>query len=117
VLRALKAAVFDPTHIRAVMFMNEENGGRGGDKYLELAKLNKEKHVFALEVMAGGLRHVVFSLDMTKEKRNKIEQWKNLFYGYGVYEFSAGGSGSDIDPLKANWGCFGRSYARQPALL
>jgi carboxypeptidase Q len=102
VLRALKAAGVRPQRsIRAVMFMNEENGGRGGNKYLELAKLNKEKHVFALESDGGGFTPRGFSLDMTKEKINKIEQWKNLFYGYGVYEFSGGGSGSDIDPLKA----------------
>jgi hypothetical protein len=59
------------------MFMNEENGGRGGDKYLELAKLNKEKHVFALESDGGGFTPRGFSLDMTKEKRNKIEQWNS----------------------------------------
>jgi carboxypeptidase Q len=26
--------------------------------------------------------------------------WKDLFYPYGVYEFSKGGGGSDIGPLR-----------------
>jgi hypothetical protein len=36
------------------MFMNEENGLRGGQAYLKAAKANNEKHVFALESDAGG---------------------------------------------------------------
>jgi hypothetical protein len=101
VLRALKAAGIQPKRtIRAVMFMNEENGGRGAEKYLELAKLNHEKHVFGLESDAGGFTPRGFSLDMSIEKRNTIEQWKKLFYEYGVYDFSAGGSGADVGPLK-----------------
>ncbi|MEP7236854.1 MAG: M20/M25/M40 family metallo-hydrolase [Ferruginibacter sp.] len=86
--------------IRAVMFMNEENGGRGSAKYLEMAKQKKEKHVFALESDAGGFTPRGFGLDMSDEKIAKIKNWKNLFYDYGVYDLSAGGSGSDVGPLK-----------------
>jgi hypothetical protein len=101
ILRVFKSTGIQPKRtIRAVMFMNEENGGRGGDKYLELAKLKKEDHVFALESDAGGFSPRGFSLDMSEEQANKIRQWKNLFYPYGVYDFSASGSGSDIGPLK-----------------
>ncbi len=101
VLRALKAIGLKPKRtIRAVMFMNEENGGRGGDKYLEIAKEKKEKHIFALESDAGGFTPRGFGLDMSEEKRSKVISWKNLFYNYGVYELSAGGGGSDIGPLK-----------------
>ena len=101
IIRVFKATGIRPKRtIRAVMFMNEENGGRGGSKYLELAKLNKENHFFALESDAGGFSPRGFSLDMSEAKVNKIRQWKNLFYPYGVYDFSASGSGSDIGPLK-----------------
>ncbi|MEP6712376.1 MAG: peptidase M28 family protein, partial [Ferruginibacter sp.] len=41
-----------------------------------------------------------FDLEMSEEKQAKVMQWKNLFYNYGVYEFIAGGSGSDVGPLK-----------------
>lgn len=100
IIRALKAAGIKPKRtIRAVMFMNEENGGAGGNKYLEEAKLKKENHIFALESDAGGFTPRGFSLQMDLAKQQKILQWKPLFYNYGVYEFSAGGSGSDIEEL------------------
>jgi carboxypeptidase Q len=101
VLRVLKVAGIRPKRtIRAVMFMNEENGGRGGEKYLELAKLKNEKHVFGLESDAGGFSPRGFSLDMRADQVIKVQQWKNLLYEYGVYDLSPGGSGSDIGPLK-----------------
>jgi carboxypeptidase Q len=100
VIRALKATGIKPKHtIRAVMFMNEENGGRGGDKYLELAKANKEKHVFALESDEGGFTPRGFNFDVKDEQFEKLLQWKELFYNYGVYFFRKGGSGSDIGEL------------------
>ncbi len=101
VLRALKATGVKPKRtIRAVMFMNEENGGRGGEKYVELSEKNKEQHVFALESDEGGFTPRGFGLDMNEAQINKVLQWKNLFYPYGVYDLAAGGSGSDVGPLK-----------------
>ncbi len=101
VLRALKAlGLRSKRTIRAVMFMNEENGGRGAAKYLEMAKAKNEKHIFALESDAGGFTPRGFGLDMSNEKRIKVMNWKNLFYDYGVYDISAGGGGADIGPLK-----------------
>ncbi len=101
VLRTLKALGIKPKRtIRAVLFANEENGGRGADAYLEDAKTKDEKHIFALESDAGGFTPRGFSLDMTDAQRNKIMEWKDLFYPYGVYNFSSGGGGSDIGPLK-----------------
>ncbi len=101
VLRAIKTIVIKPKRtIRAVMFMNEENGGRGSEKYLEIAKAKKEQHIFALESDAGGFTPRGFGLDMSNEKIAKVKSWGNLFYDYGVYDLSAGGSGSDVGPLK-----------------
>ena len=101
VLRILKATGIKPKRtIRAVMFMNEENGGRGGEKYLELAEKNKEQHLFGLESDEGGFTPRGFGLEMTEVQINKVAQWKNLFYPYGVYELVAGGSGADVGPLK-----------------
>jgi hypothetical protein len=101
VLRSLKALGIKPKRtIRAVMFMNEENGGRGAAAYLAQAKLRNEKHIFALESDAGGFTPRGFGLDMSDDNRTKIAGWKNLFHNYGVYEITAGGGGSDIGPLK-----------------
>ena len=50
ILRLLKLVGYRPKRtIRVVLFMNEENGLRGGRKYAEVASLKKERHVFALE--------------------------------------------------------------------
>ncbi len=101
VLRTFKQLGIQPRRtIRAVMFMNEENGSRGAEAYLQGAKDKKEKHIFALESDAGGFTPRGFGLDMPEEKRKKIMEWKNLFHEYGVYEFSTGGGGADIGPLK-----------------
>ena len=101
VLRAIKAVGIQPKRtLRAVMFMNEENGGRGGEKYLELAEKNNETHLFALESDEGGFTPREFRLEMNEPQLSKVAQWKNLFYPYGVYDLSAGGSGSDVGPLK-----------------
>ncbi len=101
VLRTLKALGIKPKRtVRAVLFANEENGGRGGDAYLRDAKLKNEKHIFALESDAGGFTPRTFSFTASDQQFAKLLTWKNLFYPYGVYEFSKGGGGSDIAPLK-----------------
>ena len=101
IIRTLKKLGIKPKRtIRAVMFMNEENGLRGGRAYLQFAKDKNEQHLFALESDAGGFSPRGFNLDMSEVQRAKMMQWKPLFYEYGVYDFAAGGGGSDIGPLK-----------------
>lgn len=76
VLRSLKQLGIRPKRtIRAVLFANEESGGKGADKYLEEATQRKEKHIFALESDAGGFTPRSFSLDMTAEKMDKVMKW------------------------------------------
>ncbi len=100
IIRSLKAAGIKPKRtVRAVMFMNEENGGRGGHAYLEEAKKKNEQHIFALESDGGGFTPRAFGLEMKDEKIKKIQLWKDLFFNYGVYQLAAGGAGSDIEPL------------------
>ncbi len=101
VIRALKASGIRPKRtVRAVMFMNEENGGGGGRAYADNAKQKHERHVFALESDNGGFTPRGFAFDMPDEKKSKIKEWVPLFYPYGVYDFNDSGSGSDIFPLK-----------------
>jgi hypothetical protein len=85
--------------LRVVLFMNEENGLRGGLKYEELAKANKENHIFALESDAGGFTPRGFFLESDDANFNKILGWKNLFEPYLIHSFVKGHSGSDIGPL------------------
>ena len=101
VLRLFKKLNYKPKHsIRVVLFMNEENGLRGGNKYAEQARLKNEKHIFALESDAGGFTPRGFSFDTDKDNFKQIESWKPLFEPYLIHYFKQGGSGADIGPLK-----------------
>lgn len=86
--------------IRAVLFMNEENGLRGGNKYAAQADSLKEKHIAAIESDRGGFTPRGFHLEGDSLKIEKIMQWVQLFEPYGLHDFKHGGSGADINPLK-----------------
>jgi hypothetical protein len=88
--------------LRVVLFMNEENGNRGGIKYGELATKNKEKHIFALESDSGGFSPRGFSLECNEANFDRISSWKYLFEPYYVHSFVKGHSGTDIGPIKGN---------------
>ena len=101
VLRILKKIGYKPKHtIRAVMFMNEENGLRGGTKYAAEAKRKNEQHVFALESDSGGFTPRGFSFDASDTNFAQIKSWDVLFEPYLINRFVKGGSGADIGPLK-----------------
>ena len=101
VLRLLKKINYKPRHsIRVVMFMNEENGLRGGRKYAEEAQIKKENHVFALESDSGGFTPRGFSIDTDADNMDQIQSWVPLFKPYLIHYFEPGGSGADIGPLK-----------------
>lgn len=84
--------------LRVVLFMNEENGTRGGLKYQELAQKNNENHIFAMESDAGGFTPRGFSVE-DNEGLAKISTWKSLFEPYLIHLFVKGHSGSDIEDL------------------
>jgi hypothetical protein len=100
VIRLYKTLGLKPKRtIRAVAFMNEENGLRGGKKYAELAKLKNEKHVVAMESDAGGFSPRGFSSSMSPEQKKKLLSFKPLMLPYGIYDFDKEGGGADIEPL------------------
>lgn len=101
VIRAIKALGLKPKRtIRAVMFMNEENGLRGGQAYAEFAEKNKEIHLFAAESDAGGFGVETLGLSGKPEQVAKVRSWLPLFRPYGVYDMPDGGGGADIGPLR-----------------
>lgn len=102
VLRLFQLNNIQPKHtIRAVLFMNEENGLRGGKKYAEEAKLKNEIHIAALESDAGGFTPRGFSFDENGKNYDLFMSWKPLLAPYGLHELEKGGSGADIGPLKS----------------
>ena len=88
--------------VRCVLFMNEENGLRGGTEYARLARLEKEKHTCAIETDAGGFSPRGFTMSVSKEQREKVKTWRNLFMPLGLYNFDEEGGGADIGPLRKN---------------
>ena len=101
VLRLMKLQQQRPKRsIRVILFMNEENGLRGGRKYAEEAKLNQENHIMALESDSGGFTPRGFSFDCSDEEFDQIKSWEHLFKPYLIHYFEKGGSGADIGPLK-----------------
>lgn len=104
VLRILKTAGYRPRHtIRCVLFMNEENGLRGGRKYAEEAKRKDEFHLCAIESDAGGFTPRGFTFEgddaVVAKLYEKVSGYAPLFEPYGL-TFSRGGSGADIGPLR-----------------
>ena len=90
-----------PKHsIRVVLFMNEENGNRGGKHYAERAAAKNEKHLMALESDRGGFSPRGFSVNGTEKQLNGIKKWVDLFEPYGIHEFKMGFAGVDINPLE-----------------
>jgi len=101
VLRALKAAGYVPKNtIRAVLFANEENGGRGGEKYMEEARAKGEKHLLALESDAGGFTPRSISISLNDAQIAAAAPWIRMMQPYGVYEFAKGGGGADVEPME-----------------
>lgn len=98
VLRIFKSLGIKPKRtIRAVMFMNEENGVKGGEKYAELAKKNGEKTIAAIESDAGGHTPRGFSF---QDSPAKFLKWMPYFEPYGIKQFDKGYGGTDIHPLE-----------------
>ena len=103
VMRALKALGYHPKHtIRFVLFANEENGLRGGDKYAAVAKEKNEQHIFALESDEGGFSPRGFGFTVSAAQLQKVRTWLPLLQPYGTEQLNAGRGGADIGPLARN---------------
>ena len=106
VIRILKALGYTPRRtIRFVLFINEENGNRGGKTYAARAQEDHAttnlRYVAALESDAGGFVPRGFRIDAADEPTALIRSWSPLFDPYNVHQFRRGGAGVDIGPLKA----------------
>jgi Zn-dependent M28 family amino/carboxypeptidase len=90
VLRLFKELGIRPKRtIRIVLFMNEENGNRGGIKYAELAKQNNEKHIFALESDSGGFTPKGFGIQRAAASVLEKSKDINLCLLHTVYTKSS----------------------------
>ncbi|MEP6646961.1 MAG: M20/M25/M40 family metallo-hydrolase [Saprospiraceae bacterium] len=108
-LYRLRHSGYKPKHtIRCVLFMNEENGLRGGRKYAEEAIKNNEFHLVAIETDGGGSTPQAFGCSMGAD--STLEQhvaqmqpymkWMQPYY----VRLETGGGGADISSLKPKSG-------------
>ncbi|TAF66693.1 MAG: peptidase M28 family protein [Cytophagales bacterium] len=101
VLRLFKKNNIKPKRtIRAVMFMNEENGLNGGRTYAQEAKNKKEKHIVAIESDSGGFIPLGFSVDNDQGKLELMQQWIPLLEPFQLFFIKKGYGGADISPLR-----------------
>lgn len=101
ILAAFKATgIKNKRTIRAVAFMNEENGLRGGNSYAQFAKDEKnKKHIAAIESDGGGLVPRTLGVDGGGDTLAHYKKWEKLFVPYQV-QIISGGGGADIGPLE-----------------
>ncbi len=100
VLRLFKALDLRPQRtLRAVMWMNEENGLAGGKEYARVAEERGERHILAIESDNGGFRPYGMAMVGSDDEIQKVQQWTRYFEPYGVWNFKESGSGADIGPL------------------
>jgi len=97
-LRLLKSIGLKPKRtIRAVMFMNEENGLRGGIAYAEKQRPG-EKTIAAIESDMGSFMPEGFGIS-DSVAYEKLLRWAPVFRFINADHFQLGGGGADISPL------------------
>jgi carboxypeptidase Q len=100
-LAAFRALGERPLHtIRAVAFMNEENGLAGGNAYAKAALEKGEVHVTAIESDAGGFTPRGFAVDTLNGLFKAVSSWKHIFAPYFVDHFVKEGGGADLIALE-----------------
>jgi acetylornithine deacetylase/succinyl-diaminopimelate desuccinylase-like protein len=105
VLRLFQRLNITPRYtIRAVLFMNEENGLRGGKEYARSAEANGEEHVIAIESDAGGFTPRSFGFTGSDVQLEKMRSWLHYFNEKSIAYMTKGGGGADIRPLHMQTG-------------
>lgn len=101
VIRVMKALGLRPKRtIRCVAFMNEENGGRGGAKYAEVAAKSGRKHIAAIESDAGGFTPRGFTFKGDSAMMNGIMKHQETLYPYLLRDWRPGYGGADINHME-----------------
>lgn len=104
-LRLLQALGVKPKRtIRVVLFMNEENGGRGASAYAAYAS-NKQtggKHLAAIESDSGGFAPLGFGTSLKPKELRKLDAVMPALRDLGALQITPGGEGgADIGPLES----------------
>ena len=99
-LRLFKKLAITPKRtIRTVLFMNEENGLKGGKAFADSVKSQNQNIIAAIESDAGGFTPRYFVCQTHDERLAKVAAWVPLFKPYSIYAVEYGHGGADISPL------------------
>lgn len=101
VLYLLKELNIKPKRtIRCILFINEENGSRGGKEYGKFVETNNENHLAAIESDRGGFTPIGFDVDSDSASLIKIKSWLPVLEKSGINWVKKGGSGVDVQYIK-----------------
>ena len=87
--------------IRVVLFINEENGGRGGKAYASFADSTGQIHLAAIETDRGGFTPKGFTINRdSTELLNKLHSWLPFLESAGIDWIRSGETGADVSKIK-----------------
>ncbi len=86
--------------IRCVLFINEENGSRGGIEYGKYAKNPEETHIAAIESDRGAFTPRGFSVTADSSVIKKMQDWLPILNLTHIDWIKPGGSGVDVSYIK-----------------
>ena len=85
--------------LRVAFWVNEENGGRGGDSYRAFVGGDIRKHEAAIEMDGGAEAPRGYGAGVDGASMTLLRQIGTLLTRVGAGEITNGGGGSDIAPL------------------
>jgi Zn-dependent M28 family amino/carboxypeptidase len=86
--------------VRVVLFMNEENGLRGGRAYAEAHAAELPRHVAAMEMDSGGGKPVGISLRAGMGGPDLVRPWLTPLVALGAANFTTReAGGADLSPM------------------
>ncbi|MFQ5651886.1 MAG: M20/M25/M40 family metallo-hydrolase [bacterium] len=104
-LRLLNALDLQPKRtIRAVMFMNEENGTRGARAYADSVARSDSLHIAAIESDRGGFAPRGFGVKAKSTAFSRIASWGRFLSPIDAAAIRPGFGGVDINPLNKRFG-------------
>ncbi len=86
--------------IRCVLFINEENGLRGGIEYGKFSASSAEKHIAAIESDRGAFTPRGFNVTTDSVTLNKMQSWLPILNLSNIDWIRKGGSGGDVGQIK-----------------
>ena len=86
--------------LRAVMWMNEENGLKGALEYARVCDSLGQKHLAGIEADRGAFAPRGFFVQGSEEQLKAVQAWLPLLEPYGVHIIKGGGAGADVGPLQ-----------------